>query len=90
MIRCVGAAWRRFCRNKREVITRSFRCIDASLNIDGSSDGEVPNKWLPTSHLMPALKDWETRGAPTADEGTYNEYQRRHLRSLIIVGWRAR
>jgi len=41
MIRCVGAAWRRFCRDKREVIIRSFCSIDASLTIDGSSDGEI-------------------------------------------------
>ena len=44
--------------------------LDASLTIDGSSDSEISNKGLPTPHLMPALKDWKTRGAPTAGEGT--------------------
>jgi len=70
VIRCVGAPWRRFCQDKREVIIRSFPSIEASLTIDVSSDGEISNKGLPTPHLMPALKDWKTRGAPTADEGT--------------------
>jgi len=70
MIRCVDVAWRRFCRDKREVIIRTFRSIDASLTIDGASDGELSNKGLPTRHLMPALKDWKTRGAPTTGEGT--------------------
>ena len=69
MTRCVGQAWERFCREKREVIIRSFRCIGASLPIDGSSDGEISIKGLPTSSLMTALKDWKTRGAPTAEEG---------------------
>jgi len=44
--------------------------LDASLTIDGSSDSEISNKGLPTPHLMPALKDWKTQGAPTAGEGT--------------------
>jgi len=70
MTRCVGAAWERFCREKREIIIRSFRCIGASLPINGSSDGEISIKGLPTPHLMTALQDWKTRGAPTADEGT--------------------
>jgi hypothetical protein len=49
MTRCVGEAWERFCREKREVIIRSFRCIGDSLPIDGSSDG-YPSKGyqLPT------------------------------------------
>ena len=68
-IRYVGAAWRRFCRDKREATIRSSCCIDASLTIDGSSDSEISNKGLPTPHLMPALKDRKTRGVPTAVEG---------------------
>jgi len=70
MTRCVGAAWERFCQEKREVIIRSFHCIGASLPIDGSSDGEISIKGLPTPHLMTALKDWKTQGAPTVDDGT--------------------
>jgi len=49
MIRCVGVAWERFCQEKREVIIRSFRCIGASLPIDGSFDGEISIKGLPTT-----------------------------------------
>jgi len=70
MIRCAGAAWGRFCRDKREVIIRGFRCIDVSLTTDGPSDGEISNKGLPAPHLVPTPKNWKTRGAPTADEGT--------------------
>jgi len=66
----VGAACRRFCRDEREVIIRNFRSFDASLTIDGSSDGEISTKGLPNPHLIPALKDWKTRGPPTAGEGT--------------------
>jgi len=69
MTRCVGAAWERFCRERREVIIRSFCCICASLPIDGSFDGEISIKGLPTPHLMTALKDRKTRGASTADNG---------------------
>jgi hypothetical protein len=68
MTKCVGAAWERFCQERREVIIRSFRCIGASLPIDGSSDGEISIKGLPTARLMTALKEWKTRGAPTARE----------------------
>jgi len=70
MTRCVGAAWERFCRETREVIIRSFRCIGASLPIDGLFDGEISIKGLPTPHLMTALKDWKTQGAPTVDDRT--------------------
>jgi len=70
MTRCVGVAWERFCWEKREVIIRSFRCIGASLPIDGSSGGEISIKVLPTPHLMTALKDWKTQEAPTVDDGT--------------------
>ena len=68
MTKCVGEAWEKFCREKREVIIRSFRCIGAFLPIDGSSDGEISINGLPTPNLMTALKDWKTRGAPTAEE----------------------
>jgi len=68
MTKCVGATWERFCQEKREVIIRSFRCIGASLPIDGTSDSEISIKGLPTPHLMTALQDWKTRGAPTAQE----------------------
>jgi len=68
MTKCVGATWERLCQEKREVIIRSFRCIGASLSIDGTSDGEISIKGLPTPHLMTALQDWKTRGAPTAQE----------------------
>jgi len=70
MTRCVSAAWERFCREKREIIIQIFRCIGASLPINGSSDGKISIKGLPTPHLMTALQDWKTQGAPTADEGT--------------------
>jgi len=60
MTKCVGEAWEKFCREKREVIIRSFHCIGASLPIDGSSDGEISIKGLPTPNLMTALKDWKT------------------------------
>jgi len=70
MARCVSAAWERFCQEKREVIIRSFRCIGVSLPIDGSSDGKISIKGLPTPHLMTALNDWKTQGAPTVDDGT--------------------
>ena len=69
MTRCVGQAWERFCREKREVIIRRFSCIGASLPIDGSSDSEISIKGLPTSSLMTALKDWKTQGAPMEEEG---------------------
>jgi len=48
MTRCVGAAWERFCWETREVIIRSYRCISASLPIDGSFDGEISIKRLLT------------------------------------------
>jgi len=70
MTRCVGAAWERFCQEKREIIIRSFRCIGTSLPIDGSSDGEISIKGLPTPHLITTLKDWKTQGAPTVDNST--------------------
>jgi len=44
MTKCVGEAWEKFCREKREVIIRNPRCIGASLPIDGSSDGEISTK----------------------------------------------
>ena len=60
MTRCVGAAWGRFYRERREVVVRSFCCIGASLPIDGSFDGEISIGGLPTPHLVTALKDWKT------------------------------
>ena len=68
MTKCVGATWERFCQEKREVIIRSFHCIGASLPNDGTSDSEISIKGLSTPHLMTALQDWKTRGAPTAEE----------------------
>jgi len=63
MTRCVAEAWEVFCRERREVIIRSFRCIG------GSSNSEMVSilKEL-TPRLMAALKDWKTRGAPVENE----------------------
>ena len=62
MTRCVAEAWEIFCRDKTDVVIRSFRCLGIALPIDGSCDEELSIKGLETTSLLVALKDWKTQG----------------------------
>ena len=54
----VGDAWEEFCRERKEVIKRSFRVVGLSLPIDGSCDNEMSLKGLDMEQLTADLKDW--------------------------------
>ena len=73
MTRCVAEAWETFCRERREVVIRSFRKLGLSLPLNGSCDGELSIKGLETPMLMNSLKDWKTRGAASQDEQDITE-----------------
>ena len=73
MTRCVAEAWETFCRERREVVIRSFHELGLSLPLNGSCDGELSIKGLETPMLMNSLKDWKTRGAASQDEQDITE-----------------
>ena len=73
MTRCVAEAWEIFCRQKRHVVIRSFRCLRIPLSIDGSCDEEISIKGLETLSLITALKKWRTQGAPACEDDESEE-----------------
>ena len=64
----VADAWEIFCRQKRHVVIRSFRCPGISLPIDGSWDEEISIKGLESLSLITVLKKWKTQGAPACQD----------------------
>ena len=73
MTRCVAEAWEIFCRQKKHVVIRSFRCLRIPLSIDGSCDEEISIKGLETLSLITALKKWRTQGAPACEDDESEE-----------------
>jgi hypothetical protein len=73
MTRCVGEAWSTFCRERQEVVVKSFRQLGISLPIDGSCDSEISVKGLSTERLMAALTEWKTCGAPSGEDSDCEE-----------------
>lgn len=58
----VGDAWERFCREKQQVVIRSFRAVRLALPIDGSCDSEISIKGLDSAGLTEKRRDWHLDG----------------------------
>lgn len=58
----VGDAWERLCKEKQQVVVRSFRAVGLALPIDGSCDSEISIKGLDTAGLTAKLRDWHLDG----------------------------
>ena len=69
----VGDAWEEFCRERKEVIQRSFRAVGLSLPIDGSCDNEISLKGLDMERLITDLKSWHIGRVSDEDEGEISE-----------------
>lgn len=67
----VGDAWEEFCRERKEVICRSFRAVGLSLPIDGSCDNEMSLKGLDMAQLTADLENWQIGGV--SEVGNENE-----------------
>lgn len=63
----VGDAWEQFCKEKEQVIIRSFRAVGLALPIDGGCDTEISIKGLDTADLIVKLKDWHLGGLDTGE-----------------------
>jgi hypothetical protein len=62
----VGEAWEVFCKERAQIVRRSFTAVGIALPIDGSRDYEISVKGLDSTTFVEGLKGW--RGGGLVDD----------------------